>query len=185
MTASSDVLMESTATATINVALDAVDVADWLFHITDAEYQRCAPGEHIAAGSTTTDDGRLMSINVEQVGSALLIQHYVGNVVSPEHCRLVSESDSFTPVGRTSLGVIWELTVTDTGENKCVLTNRVVVLSTPAYESFLAEHGIAHDPAAAEGQAALERHNRVETPLYAKSIERRALASLAGAAQTP
>ncbi|MGU3498329.1 hypothetical protein [Mycobacterium sp. C31M] len=98
---SSRVLMASTATATINAPADAVDVAAWLFQLTDAEYQRCAPGEHIAAGATTTDDGRLMSINVEHVGSALLIQHYVGVIVSPKHCRLVSESDNFTPVGRT------------------------------------------------------------------------------------
>lgn len=178
---SSHVLMESTATATINAAADAVDVADWLFHLTDAEYQRCAPGEHIAAGATTTDDGRLMSINVEQGGSALLIQHYVGDVVSPKHCRLISQSDNFTPVGRTKLGVIWELTVTDVGENECELTDRVVVLSTADYESFLDQHGVPHDQAAAEGQAALERHNRVETPLYAKSMEHRALA----AATTP
>lgn len=54
-----------------------------------------------------------MSINVEQVGSALLIQHYVGDIVSPRHCRLVSESDNFTPVGRAKVGVIWELTVID------------------------------------------------------------------------
>lgn len=169
------VVMTSTATATINAASEAVDIAHWLFQLTDAEYQQCAPGEHIAAGTTTTEHGQQMSINVEQVGSALLVQHYVGEIVSPKHCRLVSESDNFTPAGRTTLGVIWELTVTDVGENECVLTNRVVVMSTADYDSFLDRHGIDHDQAAADGQTALERHNRVETALYAKSIERKAL----------
>jgi hypothetical protein len=47
--------------------LEKVDIADWLFNLPDAEYQRCSPA-HIAAGHTTTDDGRPMSINVETIG---------------------------------------------------------------------------------------------------------------------
>ncbi|CAN5859222.1 hypothetical protein BH10ACT9_BH10ACT9_07900 [soil metagenome] len=167
-----EVLMESTATALIGAPVESVDIADWLFHLTDDEYQRCAPGDHVAAGATTTDDGRPMSINVEQVGPALLIQHYVGDVVTRHHCRLVSDSDNFTPVGRTKVGVIWELTVTGNGENECTFTNHVVVLSTDDYLSFLDSHGVPLDLASTEGQTALERHNNLETPLYAKSIER-------------
>lgn len=90
-------LADAIATAVIDAPIEAVDLADWLFTLGDAEYQRCAPGEHIAAGATTTDDGRPMSINVEQVGGALAIQHYIGEVVTPAHCRLVSLSDTFTP----------------------------------------------------------------------------------------
>jgi hypothetical protein len=51
----------------INAPLEKVDIADWLFNLPDAEYQRCSPA-HIAAGHTTTDDGRPMSINVETIG---------------------------------------------------------------------------------------------------------------------
>ena len=173
------VLTDSTATAAIDAPLESVDLGDWLFTLGDAEYQRCAPGEHIAAGATTTDDGRPMSINVEQVGNALAIQHYVGEVVTPAHCRLVSLSDSFTPIGRTKLQVIWELTVTTTGTNECLLTNRVVILPTDGYLSFLDEHGIPVDQAAAESQAAIYQHNNRETPLFAKSIERKAFAAVA------
>lgn len=171
------VLADSTATAVIDAPIEAVDIADWLFTLGDAEYRRCAPGEHIAAGATTTDDGRPMSINVEQVGAALAVQHYIGEVVSPSHCRLVSLSDSFTPVGRTTLHVTWELSVATTGTGQCLLTNRVVILPTEEYLSFLDEHGIPADRAATESQAAIYRHNNVETPLFAKSIERRALAA--------
>ena len=65
----------STVTHIINAPLEKVDIADWLFNLPDAEYQRCSPA-HIAAGHTTSDDGRHMSINVESnwrgnYGSAL------------------------------------------------------------------------------------------------------------------
>src|SRR3954471_6854976 len=52
------VLVHSEQTATIHAAIDKIDIADWLLNLPDAEYQRCAPPDHIAAGSTTTDDGR-------------------------------------------------------------------------------------------------------------------------------
>ena len=55
------VLVESEKTATIHAPVERVDIADWLLHVPDAEYQRCAPPDHIAAGTTTTDDGRPMS----------------------------------------------------------------------------------------------------------------------------
>jgi hypothetical protein len=171
------VLADATATAVIDAPIEGVDLAEWLFTLGDAEYRRCAPGEHIAAGATTTDDGRPMSINVEQVGGALAIQHYVGEVVTPTHCRLVSLSDSFTPVGRTTLHVTWELTLTATRPNECLLTNRVVILPTDEYLSFLDEHGVPVDQAAEASQAAIHRHNNVETPLFAKSIQRKALAA--------
>ena len=33
----------------------------WLFNLPEAEYQRCCPPDHIAAGATSTDNGRRMS----------------------------------------------------------------------------------------------------------------------------
>jgi hypothetical protein len=69
------ILSKSAYTAVINAPIDWVDIADWLLNLPEAEYQRCAPPDHIAAGYTTTDDGRLMSINVEQIGERLVIQH--------------------------------------------------------------------------------------------------------------
>ena len=72
---------------------------NWLFNLPDAEYQRCCPPDHVAAGSTTTDDGRRMSINVEQIGQALVILHNVGEITEKHHCRMVSHSDVYTPNG--------------------------------------------------------------------------------------
>src|SRR5262249_7572290 len=106
------VLVESEKTATIHAPVDRVDIADWLLHLPDAEYQRCAPPDHIAAGTTTTDDGRPMSINVEVIGGTLMVQHYVADVHEPHHCRMVSLSDVQTPAGWTKIQVIWDLSVT-------------------------------------------------------------------------
>jgi hypothetical protein len=38
-----------------------------------------------------------MSINVEMIGSTLMIQHYVAEVATGTLCRMVSISDAFTP----------------------------------------------------------------------------------------
>ncbi len=49
------VLVKTEKTAMIHAPVERVDIADWLLHLPDAEYQRCAPPDHIAAGTTTTD----------------------------------------------------------------------------------------------------------------------------------
>ncbi len=92
--------------ATINAPIEHVDIATWLMNLPDAEYQRCAPPDHIACGSTTSDDGQKMSINVEQIGEGLVIQHYIAETLEPHHCKMVSHSDVYTPHGRTKVQVI-------------------------------------------------------------------------------
>lgn len=90
-----------------------------MLHLPDAEYQRCSTA-HIAAGNTTTDDGRPMSINVETIGNALVIQHYVAEVHTPQLCLMVSLSDFITPNGRTKVRVVWELSVTPIDAQSCL-----------------------------------------------------------------
>jgi len=63
----------------MHVPLEKVNIADWLLTLPDAEYQRCSHA-HIAAGTSTTDDGRTMSIHVETIGDAVIVQHYVAEV---------------------------------------------------------------------------------------------------------
>jgi hypothetical protein len=98
---SDQILSKSAYTAVINAPIDRVDIADWLLNLPEAEYQRCAPPDHIAAGYTTTDDGRPRSINVEQIGEGLVIQHYIGEITEKHRCHMVSISDVFTPHDRT------------------------------------------------------------------------------------
>jgi hypothetical protein len=129
------ILVKSEQTATIHAPIDKIDIADWLLNLPDAEYQRCAPPDHIAAGSTTTDDGRPMSINVEEIGGGLLVQHYVAEVHQPHHCRMVSLTDVHTPLGWTKFQVIWDLSVTGIDTGTCEYIN---LLSTGA------QHGRHH-----------------------------------------
>lgn len=173
---SDNVLSKSAYKATINVPIDYVDIAEWLMNLPDAEYQRCAPPDHIACGSTTGDDGKKMSINVEQIGEGLVIQHYVADVLEPHHCKMISHSDVYSPHGRTKVQVIWDLSVKPIDANSCEYTNDVVGLTTPEFMTFIAKHGLTLEQAAAARQAASSNHNSRETPLFAKSIEKKALA---------
>ncbi|MFT0860051.1 tyrosine-type recombinase/integrase [Ancylobacter sp. G4_0304] len=103
------ILSESAYTAEIDVPFEKVDIAEWLFSLPEAEYLRCCPPDHIGSGVTTTDDGRRMVINVEMIGTGLVIQHYIAEEARPDYCRMNSISDVFTPVGRTQVNVLWEL----------------------------------------------------------------------------
>jgi hypothetical protein len=91
------VLVRFEETATIHAPIDKIDIADWVLDLSDGEYQRCAPPDHLAAGSTTTDDGQPVSISVEVVGGSLVIQHCVAEVLEADHCHMASLSDVQTP----------------------------------------------------------------------------------------
>jgi hypothetical protein len=136
----------STVTAVINAPIKAVDVADWLFNLPDAEYQRCSHA-HIAAGTTTTDDGVPMSINVETIGDAPMVQHYVGEVREPHRCRMVSISDAITAAGRNKVEVVWELSVKKIDDHKCEYSNHIHASATDEFLTFLKEHNIPFEGA--------------------------------------
>ena len=133
----------STVTATIHAPIEKVNIADWLLHLPDAEYQRCAQA-HIAAGSSTTDDGRPMSINVETIGDAFVVQHYTAEFHQPHFCRMVSLSDSISPAGRTRLQVVWELSVNKIDEQSCEYTNHIHSTAIDQTLAFLkrAQHSV-------------------------------------------
>jgi putative intracellular protease/amidase len=164
----------STVAAIIHAPIEKVDIADWLFHLPDAEYQRCSHA-HIAAGTTTTDDGRAMSINVETIGDALVIQHYVAEIREPHLCRMVSISDSISRVGRTKLQVIWELSAKQIDHQTCEYTNHIHSSAIDQTIAFFKEHDIPFEKARDARQQASHAHNQEETPKFANSIERRAL----------
>ncbi len=173
------ILSKSTYSHEIDVPLAQVDIAEWLFSLPEAEFQRCCIPDHIASGVTTTDDGRRMSINVEMIGTGLVIQHYVAETATPSYCRMNSISDVFTKDGRTQVSVLWELIAEDAGHGRTRYTNRVTAHPTDAFMAFLEEHGIAYPEAAAARQSSGADHNRRETPFYAESIARRANARAA------
>jgi hypothetical protein len=75
----------------------------------------------------------------------------------------------------TTAHVIWELIATPVAEDRCDFANNVWVHTKEKYEQYLAEKGITYERAKANFQAAVDAHNAEETPLFAKSIERKAL----------
>ncbi len=169
------ILAQTTCSHAIDVPIDEVDIADWLTHLGNAEFQRCCPPDHIACGFTHTNGGQAMSINVETVGPSLLIQQYVAEVFEPHQCRMVSVSDVFPFTGgRTQTVVTWTLAVEPTSAVSCRYVNSVTANATDAFLDFIKQHGQTFEQAAAARQSASADHNRRETPGYAASIGRAA-----------
>jgi hypothetical protein len=106
-----------------------------------------------------------------------MVQHYVEEVSQRDHLRLVSKSDVFTPTGRIQVGVIWDLSVKKIDDQSCEFTNTIHSTSTPELTEFLAKQGIPWEVFRAARKPISEAHNRQETPLFAKSIERYALSN--------
>ncbi|WP_407154889.1 hypothetical protein [Bradyrhizobium sp. STM 3557] len=176
------ILSQSAYTADMDLPLDQIDIADWLFSLPEAEYKRCCEPDHIAAGTTVTDDGRRMSINVEMIGTALVVQHYVAEEAGKTYCKMNSISDVFTPAGRSQVNVVWELIAEAVDDKTSRYTNRVTAHPTDAFMAFLKEHKMSFEEAAAARQAAGSDHNHRETPKFAASIARHAKAKALGTA---
>lgn len=176
------VLSHAEVTAEVTAPYEHVDIADWLKTLPTHEYQRCAPGDHKAAGFTVDDDGTPMSINVEMIGTGLVVQQYRFEVAEAHYCRMVSISDVLTPLGWTTTQVIWELRMERIDGEHCRYTNTVTSHPTDHFLAFVAEHGQTFAEAAAARQEASGRHCQIETPLYARSIARSAYARAAATA---
>jgi hypothetical protein len=170
-----DLIARSVTEATIHAPLATVDLTDWVFTITDAEYQACSKN-HIAAAASRTSDGKRMSLNVEHVGN-LMVQHYVENISERTRCRLVSTSDSFGPdiSSRTRLTVVWSFSAEAIDAGSTKFANTVEVRSTMEWLEALKSRGVTLAEAREAVGAAVRAHNAEETPLFAKDIERKAI----------
>lgn len=170
-----NILADSVSLAIINAPIQSIDLTQWLFTLKDHEYQACSHS-HIAAGATTSESGKRISINVEMIADNMLIQHYMEDISEREHCRVHSLSDSFSQLGKSKLGITWELKVKAINENACELSNRVVVLSTDDFSELLQKAGITDlTPVIISMERNASAHNQQETPLFAADIERKAL----------
>ena len=75
-------LFQTVCEAPIDAPKEAFNLHDWVFTLSDKDYQTTARG-HIGAGSSIHTDGTQTSVNVESVGGNLLVQHYVAEVKEP------------------------------------------------------------------------------------------------------
>jgi hypothetical protein len=116
-----------------------------------------------------------MSINVEMIGEAIMVQHFVAQVQEPHFCRLVSISDAITTKGRTKVQLVWELSAKKIDDHICEYSNHIHASATDEFLTFIEKNGVTFEQARAARQQASDSHNREETPNFAKSIERRSL----------
>lgn len=168
-------LAESTCKTIINASIESIDLTEWLFTLKDSEYQICSK-DHIAAGNSINENGKRMSINVEQIAGNLLIQHYVEDISQKDHCRVQSISDSIAAAGKTKLHIVWELKIEKKDLSSCELSNHVIVNATDDFLNLLNHLNIKNlDSISNEMLQNLIQHNEEETPLFANDIERKAL----------
>jgi hypothetical protein len=71
--------------------------------------------------------------------------------------------------------VIWDLAVKKIDDKMCEFTNTVQSCATPELTDFLDKQGIPLEVFRGARKPISEAHNRQETPMFAKSIERHAL----------
>lgn len=163
----------STVTHIINAPIEKVDIADWLFNLPNAEYQRCSP-VHIAAGHTK----RWWTSNVNQRWNnwrGTLVQHFVGEDLKPHFCSLTSISDAITTKRRTKVHLLWELSVKKIDDNTCEYSHHIHASATEEFIAFIKKNDVTFEQVRAARQQTSDAHNRQETPNFAKSIEQRAL----------
>jgi hypothetical protein len=170
-----DEIVDSSFNAVINAPIEKIDLPGWVFNLSESEYQGCSAA-HVAAGKTIGANGKRMSINVEVIGGTPMVQHYQEELSGPHHIVLTSFSDVFASSGRFVIHVQWELSVRAISATQCEFTNRVITHATDQLIKGLEKQGIPIELFKAQRQPISIDHNRKETPFFAASIERSALA---------
>jgi hypothetical protein len=166
----------SASKAIIHAPVDKIDIPEWLFTLTDVEYQRCSVA-HIAGGATRSPDGKRVSINVEMIGPALMVQHWTEDVAENEHSRLVSRSDMFAQQHGAKLQLVWDMVVKPLSVSSCEFTNSLFLYETDDLLAFVESSGGAAAQVRETLQRTIDAHNAEETPNFAESVEKKALSS--------
>ena len=153
-----------TSTVRIDEPSDEIDLAAWIFGLSDDEYQACAHGHH-GAGTYSDEQGRGM-VNVESIGGHLIVQHYRAVHAGP------SSVEMFSPVSRVYLfhlipvaaAVRWRLTVTRSAATASIFTCTVEVNLPPVLHFVARLVFLGH---------CLKQHVNEEAPRFAADIIRK------------
>ncbi|MBE8518433.1 hypothetical protein ILP97_13115 [Amycolatopsis sp. H6(2020)] len=156
--------MKHTGHTTLAAPIERIDLANWLFTLSDTDYQACSRG-HRAAGVFVQDGVRGM-VNVEAMGGHLIVQHYRELTATANHVEMLSERSRvylFHLVPAT-IQVRWTMSGTartaDTTDFRCT-----VELTLPPLLRVLGR-------LSALGFA-IRAHTREETRLFADDILRK------------
>ena len=165
-----------TATAIVNAPIESVNLGDWMFTITAEEYAACASG-HQSAAQGQLASGKRFSVNLEVVGGTFMVQHYVEKVADRDHVVGFSPNTTFflNDTDCVFAQITWELKVAKLDDKSCELTCRVYGESDN--EQFVAGLKKASEENPRE-KSALHLHIDEESPMFAKDIERKALAGV-------
>ena len=164
------------ASAIINAPIEHVNVSEWMFTLTSEEYAACSK-DHQSAAQGRLPSGTRFSVNVERADSLLVVQHYI-ETVSERHRVVAFSPNSVFWMNDTDYAfaqVTWEVAVEKDDEEHCVLT--CSAFSESDNEAFVTKLHSALKEFAAE-KSPLQLHMEEETPLFAKDIERKALAGI-------
>ncbi len=156
--------MKSSCETVIACPAERIDLAEWLGSLSDADYQACSRG-HRGAGAFR-ENGTFGTINVENVGGHLLIQHYLAAKLTPSHVIMHSSNTRaylmhLIPV---TIGVTWTLEV-EHKDRENALFRCTVETHMPAILTAVATLGAM--------PFFLRRHVLEEAPLFALDIMRK------------
>ena len=158
-------LFQTVCEAPIDAPKEAFNLHDWVFTLSDKDYQTTARG-HIGAGSSIHTDGTQTSVNVESVGGNLLVQHYVAEVKEPDYVKMVSMSDLWLmKLVHVVVKVTWEMRLISVSDSECKFQNTVLV----EHPNFI----MKIMSALALGGYFVRKHNEEETPLFAQNLYKR------------
>ena len=158
-------LFQTVCEAPVNAPKEAFNLHDWVFTLSDRDYQTTARG-HIGAGSSIHTDGTQTSVNVESVGGNLLVQHYVAEVKEPDYVKMVSMSDLWLmKLVHVVVKVTWEMRLISVSDSECKFQNTVLVEHPNFIMKILS--------ALALGGYFVKKHNEEETPLFAQNLYER------------
>jgi hypothetical protein len=122
-------LLASAATEVpLSVSAADMDLSEWLFGVSDIEYQQCAKG-HLGAGVSRLRNGKRTSVNVESVGGHLAVQHYVEEVSTRNHLKLVSEKSDIWifHILHIHPKVTWEMKLLPISDHACTFQHKVSI----------------------------------------------------------
>src|SRR5919206_4875182 len=105
-------MLSETEARPITVPAASIDIAAWLFGLSDDDYRRTAKA-HLGAGVFRTVDGRRGFFDAEGFAGALIVNHHREEEARPDYVRVRSRDSrafllAFVPL---RLEVCWEMIV--------------------------------------------------------------------------
>lgn len=153
--------MKSASRTVIDHPANCINLAQWLFTMTDREYQACSRS-HRAAG-TFQEGGTFGMVNVESIGGHLLVQHYSAKTAEADHVHMHSTNTRayIKHLLPATIEVIWTLEI-EPRDNKSAEFACTVEARMPAPLDFVARMGLL--------PFFLRRHVKEETIKFAADI---------------